>query len=371
MSLYKPSKSPYWVYDFSIKGVRYTASTRVRDKATARKLEAEARREAVTPTRARPSITVDEAAGLYALHADKLPSWPDTKRIVKILVAALGPNKALAAVTQFELIRLVSERRKDRANSSVNRELNVWRAMWLRADRAKFDVGDMPVWGDLLLTEAGIDPRTFSDDEEARLFEALRPDLQDFAKFALASGWRLSEVIRLTWRDVDLDARVARTKIKGGDTIERPLSASMVALIKAQPRVAVQVFTYVAQTSRSKHVAKDGRKRAHRVKGERYPLSRNGWRKPWINALADAGIEHRRFHDLRHTRGTRVLKATGNLAVTQRALAHKAIKTTLRYAHVLSDDIRDGLDASDIRPNPRTITEKEIGVAEYNKRSRA
>ena len=48
------------------------------------------------------------------------------------------------------------------------------------------------------------------------------------------------------------------------------------------------------------------------------------------------------FHGLRHTRGSRVLKATGNLVLAQKVLAHKSIKTTLRYAHVNADDVRDG-----------------------------
>lgn len=360
MSLYKPGKSPYWHYDFSIRGVRYCASTRVADKATAKQIEALARREAANPTRTRPAITVDQAAGLYAERADKLPSWPDTKRWLSVLVAGLGANRPLADVTQRDLMLLVAKRRHGRANSSVNRELTVWRSVWRCADAARYDVGDMPAWGKLRLTETATVPRVLSDDEEARLFAHLRADLHDFARFALASGWRLSEVAGLTWRNVDLGARTAVTRIKGGDRVERPLSATMLALIASQPRAAFQVFTAVAHATRSAHATKDGRKRERRVKGDRYPLSRNGWRKPWIAALAAAEIEAMRFHDLRHTRATRMLKATGDMALVQKALAHKSITTTARYAHVLAEDVRAGLDASDIRENHRTITEAAL-----------
>jgi integrase len=75
-------------------------------------------------------------------------------------------------------------------------------------------------------------------------------------------------------------------------------------------------------------------------------------RGPWAAAKAAAGVENFRFHDLRHTRGTRILRATGNLAAAKEALKHRSIKTTLRYAHATDDDVRNALEASDSRPIP-------------------
>src|SRR5262249_55638184 len=46
-----------------------------------------------------------------------------------------------------------------------------------------------------------------------------------------------------------------------------------------------------------------------------------------------------RFHDFRHDFGTKLLRATGNLKLVQRALNHTNIKTTTRYAHVLDDQV--------------------------------
>lgn len=345
--LYKQVRSPYWRYDFVIEGVRYTASTRTADKRVATRIEAEARLQAITPNRAKPSITLDEACGLYAEHAEQLPSWPNAKRISSTLIAGLGATSLLADITQRDLQLLVAKRRVGRANASVNREIVIWRAIWRHAAATRYDVGDMPAWGKLALKVAEQPARTLSDDEERALFVHLRADLHDFVAFALASGWRMSEVIRLTWRDVDLPNRNAKTRIKGGDTIERPLGAAMLALIASQPRICPQVFTFEAQATRSAHRAKDGRQRAARRKGERYPFSSNGWRKPWVAALAAAKIDAMRFHDLRHTRGTRILRATGNLPLTGKALGHKSLKTTMRYAHVLNEDLRAGIDAAE------------------------
>jgi integrase len=65
-----------------------------------------------------------------------------------------------------------------------------------------------------------------------------------------------------------------------------------------------------------------------------------------------------RFHDLRHTRGTRILRVTRNLAAAKKALAHRNIKTTLRYAHVLDDDVREALEVSDSRTIPKPNNSK-------------
>jgi integrase len=62
-------------------------------------------------------------------------------------------------------------------------------------------------------------------------------------------------------------------------------------------------------------------------------------------AMVDAGIEDFRFHDLRHTFATRLLRLTGNLKLVSKLLGHSQVETTTRYAHVLDEDMRAGLDA--------------------------
>ena len=80
-------------------------------------------------------------------------------------------------------------------------------------------------------------------------------------------------------------------------------------------------------------------------------------------ALTAAEIENFRFHDLRHTRGTRILRQTGNLAAAQKALAHKNIRTTLRYAHAFDDDVRKALEASESRTIPEVDAVEEKKTA--------
>src|SRR5262249_22332816 len=58
-----------------------------------------------------------------------------------------------------------------------------------------------------------------------------------------------------------------------------------------------------------------------------------------------AGVADFRIHDLRHTGATRTLRASKNLRAVKEMLGHADIKTTMRYAHVLVDDVAEAMTA--------------------------
>ena len=75
------------------------------------------------------------------------------------------------------------------------------------------------------------------------------------------------------------------------------------------------------------------------MRGKRHPLTINGVKTAWRRIRAKAGVRNFRFHDFRHDFGTKLLRDTGNLKLVQRALNHADIKSTLKYAHVLDEEI--------------------------------
>ncbi|WP_019833808.1 tyrosine-type recombinase/integrase [Sphingomonas sp. PR090111-T3T-6A] len=360
MSVYKPKNSPYFHFDFVWKGRRFHGSTGLKTKRSALSYEEKERAKAVNGGKERPPITLDEASGLYEDKVGAKPSWRNVETRIKVLLAEFAPATLLSEISQRDLLGLVARRRDGRENASVNREIDDWRAIWRHAQKSRFDVGEMPDWGALRLHVPNNDPRELSATEETALFEQiddLRPDLYDFCLFALKTGWRMSEVMGLRWSDVDMNAAIATTRIKGGDVVKRPLTQEMVVTIANQPRAtelpaAGFVFTYVAQRTKPGFTDKLGRVHPVRRRGERYPMTEQVLRRPWAAAKKAAEVENFRFHDLRHTRGTRILRATGNLAAAKEALKHRSIKTTLRYAHASDDDIRRALDASESRTIP-------------------
>jgi integrase len=341
LSVFRKKGSPYYHYDFQFRGRRYYGSTGCRGKRDAEDVERRERQQAALPDLQRPPITLDEACSLYQDKVETTPSWPTMRYMLAALIKGLGANRRLSDISQRSLQLYFSGRRQGRSNATVNREIENARAVWRHAGGSRFDVGEMPDWKALRLKAPSRPPRELSFEEEVELLPALRDDVRDAVDFMLKSGWRRSEVLNLRWSDCNLSARTAVTRIKGGEIVSRPLTDGLVSIIKRQVKVCPQVFTYVCQKSRGK-----------RRKGQRYPLTPTALRGPFKEAKDKAGVDCFRIHDLRHTRGTRIVRETGSLAAAKEALKHRSISTTLRYAHVLDEDTRRALDASDSRNSP-------------------
>ena len=82
------------------------------------------------------------------------------------------------------------------------------------------------------------------------------------------------------------------------------------------------------------------------VKGERTPIEPDTLGTAFWRARRAAGLEDLRLHDLRHTAASRIVRATGNIAAASKALGHKRITTTQRYAHLSAEDVRAALNAA-------------------------
>ncbi len=64
----------------------------------------------------------------------------------------------------------------------------------------------------------------------------------------------------------------------------------------------------------------------------------------WNDIKEKAGVENLRFHDLRHTVGTRLANAGVPVPVIEEILAHSDIRTTQRYMHTNSKIIKESLN---------------------------
>ena len=125
-----------------------------------------------------------------------------------------------------------------------------------------------------------------------------------------------------------------------GETHVLPITTEIRALVDSR-RGQHPVFVFTYQCLRTTRDRKGGIREA----GKRYPFSDTGWRKVWKRALEAAGIKDLRFHDARHTCGTRSPRPPA-ICATQRTLGHKNIATTMRYAHVLLEDVAAGIEAA-------------------------
>lgn len=287
-------------------------------------------------------------------HASAQTTW----WAIEWLVEHFGENTLLTEITSERVAAMVSHRRRIRVrrdpqtkalveipcdrvqNATVNRyAVEPLRKLFRRARDVWSYPLTYPRWGDLLLPEPQERVREAVGDEEVRIADALGPDYGRLFRFMLATGTRVSGAL-LTWPQVDRANRLARIRNKSRNgqphwyTI--PLTDAQIAILdECVCHHPVHVFTYAAERSRGGV-----------TRGERRPITDGGFKTQWRRRVRDAGIaEGFRRHDTRHTAGTRYLRATGSLKGAQRLLGHARIETTTRYAHVLLDDIRAGLEA--------------------------
>ena len=167
--------------------------------------------------------------------------------------------------------------------------------------------------------------RYLDDDERARLLEACKarenrrgaryPRLYALVLTAICTGARRGELMGLKWGDVDLEAGVARLgRTKNGDRRTLVLLPQVVEALK--PFASKDAGRFVFGSPATQY---------------RNPASLDtAWRK----ALARAGIEDFRFHDLRHCTASSLVQAGVDLAVVADVLGHRKLDMTKRYAHL-------------------------------------
>lgn len=379
---FRDPKTPFWQYEFQIGGIRERGSTGFEDARGAEdfvgarrtQLAASSNKDKLSPVTAallvghqnvtgKPEISFSEALATYI--EDKGISGREAAGSLysaKQLLRVIG-DKSFHELTHTDFFNFRHKRAKEIsrfgrpiAPTTINRDIAFARSVFPHIrDKGFRSPDELPVWPRLFdnhAEKAHARSRELKPNEEAALWEAiaeLAPDLAPVVEFALLCGQRRAAVITLERSQIDWVNMEFTILLKTKGAKKRPhtvpLTDRMVEIVRAQPVVqgTDRVFTYACRQRRAAHTDKRGRVRPERVEGRRYPFSLDGWQKDWRLVLAKAGIKDFVFHDLRHTSATRLVRATGNMRVTQQLLGHENIKTTQRYAHADLDDVRNAL----------------------------
>jgi integrase len=355
VSVYRDKRSPYYQFDFQIDGHRFHGSTKCTSRKDAVKFESaeveRARALIKASRRAKGSLAIDDVADRLWNHDAQYDAEPKaTETNLARLIEYFNEAKSLSAIDHGEAKKLVAWRRGHRvsrrgkltkeereglpliSNATVNRSTTkVLQRLFAfaKAEGAVFD--NEPKWDELLLPEPEERVRELKSEESDAIEGAMRDDYGSFFDFARASGMRLKECVTLRWSEVDFGTRQIVRIGKGGRRVVFPITDSVRdILFPLQGQHPEFVFTYIAVY---------GNKRLGLMRGERYPISYTGAKSAWQRIRARAGLIGFRFHDFRHDFGTKLLRDSGNLKLVQKAMNHRDIKSTLRYAHVLDDDV--------------------------------
>jgi integrase len=349
VSVYKRDDQDTYSFDFQLRGRRFHGPLQTKNRKDAEALErdlkikARADLEAEKRTGNAP-LTLDFAAGKYWQEIGQHHvAHETTKTDLARLIGFLGKDKRLDAITDADVAALIAWRRKQTIKgkkglavispATVNRSIEPLKKIFTRAKtvwRMQFPLE--PNWREHRLKEPQERVRELHDGEELALGEAMRSDYAPWVQFALMTGLRRAETL-IRWSDVNWSGRIITTTGKGGRLVSTPITDEVAALLEPlKGHHPEWVFTYLCQRTRGDH-----------VRGERYGISYEGGKSEWTRLVKRAGVTGLRFHDLRHTTATRLLRETGNLKLVQRALNHQDVKTTVRYAHVADSEVAEAL----------------------------
>lgn len=151
-------------------------------------------------------------------------------------------------------------------------------------------------------------------EEEKRLTDAASSYLVPLIRFAVDTGGRLSELMRLDWRHVEMKhGRIRFTDTKNGeDRTIRLCNSALEMLAAIGPKDSGPVFTFKGRPVKSMKTA-------------------------FNRARERAGLQDLRFHDLRHTFASRLVQAGIPLYEVMHLTGHKSLEMVQRYSHLAPD----------------------------------
>jgi len=174
---------------------------------------------------------------------------------------------------------------------------------------------------------AGEDIEVLSPEEVMALVRAADSQ-QDAALFMTAAftGLRRGELLALRWRDIDFAGEVVRVRASyAGGRLTSPKSGKMRSVPLARP--VAQALARLGErgiASREDDLVFLGDTGGY--------LDGSALRRRYVTALERAGLRRLRFHDLRHTFGTRMI-ARADIRRVQEWMGHADVQTTMKYLH--------------------------------------
>lgn len=325
-----------WQVDASYRGKRAPRVT-VATKEEAQRLEAEYKAALIA---GRPIVTPSQEAAQAADPGKRGGTLGDLVKLVQrtrwagskseetavlnanLICEAIGMDKSPADVTQADIDRAVATLR-DKGNSpaTINRKLAALSVLMNYAYEWEWTPRKLTI-RKFKENEGRI--RWLTDLEEAQILQLLdqwdMTEVRDWVVVALDTGFRSSEILRLTPEDYDYaERRVTAWETKGG----RPRSIPCTARV-------TEVLTRRSQ----------GKGRGERL----FSINNDRVVRTWHRLAKVMGLENdEEFvpYCLRHTCASRLVMRGVHLLTVKEWLGHSSITTTMRYAHLAPGALRE------------------------------
>jgi len=336
MGVYLRGKS--WYIDFHYEGKRYTEKVGKVSKSVAEeKLDirrSEVIREEWKPKKVHVSFDKFKEEYLELTKGDKKPKSSLRDQCSLKHLSKTFNGKLLSDINPLLIEKYKKTRKDEEAEpATINRELGCLRHMfnmavaWGKAQNYPFGFGKNKV---KFLKEPKGKNRILSEEEEARLLEQVRvttksQHLEPIIITALNTGMRKGEILNLKWSNVDFKTgHILVEETKNGEIRRVPMNKKLTQTLENAKKVSRGEFVFSEN-------------------GKPYGDVKTGW---WT-ALKKAKIEGFRFHDLRHTFGSRLGMKGYDIKTIAELMGHKDIKMTMRYSHPTPEHKKRAVESLD------------------------
>jgi len=137
-------------------------------------------------------------------------------------------------------------------------------------------------------------------------------------EFAIETGMRRSEILKLKWHDINLETGFASLfDTKNGEDRKVPLTKKCIEVLNQLPRSHEYVF----------------------------PISATCLNQAWRRAVKKADIKDLRFHDLRHEAVSRFFEMGMSVPEVALISGHKDVTQLFRYTHLNPENVFKKYDA--------------------------
>jgi len=201
--------------------------------------------------------------------------------------------------------------------NTVIRELRIMRVLidWVRDERGA-EIKDNPARHLRVRWTGDARAPFFTDQDEKRLlFELSQMSNKNhlrLTKLALATGFRRSELLSLTWKNIDLNKKLLYIYRKNCAATDNYSAPRLIPL----PGKAKKILEELSE----RH-------------GKIIDLTKGAARHGFDKARKRAGLETLRFHDLRHIAISRMWSSGMNALEISACSGHRDIKMLMRYSH--------------------------------------
>jgi integrase len=250
-------------------------------------------KKAYGPKLAGPPVLFEDMVTLY------LDTWAKTNRdyrTAKNRAAVLRrafTGKLMSDITPWVIEKFKASEAKEKSKNTVNKYLSLGSQVYEKAiEWGKYEGGNPFLKASRFKVKKGKKPGSLSPEEvTAIMFEIRNSVKRAMVEFAFNTGWRISEITRLKWENVNLERGCAWiVDPKNGESVEIELNDRALKVISEQERRGDFVFCHMNGEA-FKTGLRDVFKKAEERAGVVLP-KRKAWhilRRTWASMFLQAG----------------------------------------------------------------------------------